>query len=307
MNKYIKIAIAAALSAACACSCSKQVATEKEPELVNVDLTLGIEEAMDALTRTATPLFPEDENWLFDYYLVQFNAEGVSVRTLHRRTNVSVGDLVVTDQVALQVISGGMLTFVANIVPANGDYSDNPGWEQGTTLKIADNIDTYKTIKFDMAERVQRAEAGTLHHTPMCGYWKGDITSSAPVTLTATLGRMIVRMNVIIDNQSTSAVTKVELKNAAAKAYIFPQVVNDALADGDYINLPANNVNIPAGTTSTVYFYTAPNFCTGGGKKTELTFTAGGKTGSIDLGSDLNSGDYNLYMNTIYTFNITLK
>ena len=307
MNKYIKIAIAAALSAACACSCSKQVATEKEPELVNVDLTLGIEEAMDALTRTATPLFPEDENWLFDYYLVQFNAEGVSVRTLHRRTNVSVGDLVVTDQVALQVISGGMLTFVANIVPANGDYSDNPGWEQGTTLKIADNIDTYKTLKFDMTERVQRAEAGTLHHTPMCGYWKGDITSAAPMLMTATLGRMIVRMNVIIDNQSTSAVTKVELKNAAAKAYIFPQVVNDALADGDYINLPANNVNIPAGTTSTVYFYTAPNFCTGGGKKTELTFTAGGKTGSIELGSDLNSGDYNLYMNTIYTFNITLK
>lgn len=306
MNKYIKIAIAAALAAACACSCSKQVATEKEPELVNVDLTLGIEEAMDALTRTATPLFPEDENWIFDYYLVQFNAEGVSVRTLHRRTAVSVGDLVVTDNVTLQVISGGMLTFVANIIPANGDYSDDPGWEQGSTMKIADNIDTYKTVKFDMTERVQRAEAGTLHHTPMCGYWKGDITSASTL-MTATLGRMIVRMNVIIDNQSTSAVTKVELKNAAAKAYIFPQVVNEALADGDYINLPANNVNIPAGTTSTVYFYTAPNFCTGGGKKTELTFTAGGKTGSIELGSDLNSGDYNLYMNTIYTFNITVK
>ena len=306
MNKYIKIAIAAALAAACACSCSKQVATEKEPELVNVDLTLGIEEAMDALTRTATPLFPEDENWIFDYYLVQFNAEGVSVRTLHRRTAVSVGDLVVTDNVTLQVISGGMLTFVANIIPANGDYSDDPGWEQGSTMKIADNIDTYKTVKFDMTERVQRAEAGTLHHTPMCGYWKGDITSASTLMM-ATLGRMIVRMNVIIDNQSTSAVTKVELKNAAAKAYIFPQVVNEALADGDYINLPANNVNIPAGTTSTVYFYTAPNFCTGGGKKTELTFTAGGKTGSIELGSDLNSGDYNLYMNTIYTFNITVK
>lgn len=306
MNKYIKIAIAAALAAACACSCSKQVATEKEPELVNVDLTLGIEEAMDALTRTATPLFPEDENWIFDYYLVQFNAEGVSVRTLHRRTAVSVGDLVVTDNVTLQVISGGMLTFVANIIPANGDYSDDPGWEQGSTMKIADNIDTYKTVKFDMTERVQRAEAGTLHHTPMCGYWKGDITSASTL-MTATLGRMIVRMNVIIDNQSTSAVTKVELKNAAAKAYIFPQVVNEALADEDYIDLPANNVNIPAGTTSTVYFYTAPNFCTGGGKKTELTFTAGGKTGSIELGSDLNSGDYNLYMNTIYTFNITVK
>lgn len=306
MNKYIKIAIAAALAAACACSCSKQVATEKEPELVNVDLTLGIEEAMDALTRTATPLFPEDENWIFDYYLVQFNAEGVSVRTLHRRTAVSVGDLVVTDNVTLQVISGGMLTFVANIIPANGDYSDDPGWEQGSTMKIADNIDTYKTVKFDMTERVQRAEAGTLHHTPMCGYWKGDITTASTL-MTATLGRMIVRMNVIIDNQSTSAVTKVELKNAAAKAYIFPQVVNEALADEDYIDLPANNVNIPAGTTSTVYFYTAPNFCTGGGKKTELTFTAGGKTGSIELGSDLNSGDYNLYMNTIYTFNITVK
>lgn len=307
MNKYIKIAIAAALAAACACSCAKQAATEKEPELVNVELNLGIEEAMDALTRTATPLFPEVENWIFDYYLVQFNAEGVSVRTIHRRTDVSVGDLVVTDNVALQAITGGMVTFVANILPANGDYSDDPGWEQGTILKIADNIDTYKTIKFDMAERIQRAEAGTLHHTPMCGYWKGDITSTNPMLMTATLGRMIVRMNVIIDNQSASEITGVQLKNASTKAYIFPQVVNEALDDADYMDLPANNVNIPAGKTSTVYFYSAPNFCTDGGLKTEVEFTAGGKTGSIKLGSDLNSGDYNLYMNTIYTFNITVK
>ena len=304
MNKYIKTAIAVALAAACACACSKQAATEKEPELVNVDLVLGIEDAQDALTRTATALFPEVENWIFDYYLVQFNAEGVSVRTLHRRTDVTVGDLVVTDQVPLQVISGGMLTFVANILPANGNYTYDPGWEEGSTLKIADNIDTYKTIKYDMTERVQMAEAGTMQHTPMCGYWKGDITSSSGTALTATLGRMIVRMNVIIDNQSGAPVTSVQLKNAATKAYIFPQVSNDALADADYIDLPANSVNIPDGETSTLYFYTAPNFC---GKKTSLTFTAGGKSGTVELGSDIPSGDYNLYMNTIYTYNITVK
>ena len=41
--------------------------------------------------------------------------------------------------------------------------------------------------------------------------------------------------------------------------------------------------------------------------ETKLAFTAGSKTGEVKLGSDPEAGDFNLYMNTIYTFNVTVK
>ena len=94
--------------------------------------------------------------------------------------------------------------------------------------------------------------------------------------------------------------------NTAAKAYYFPQVENTDLTADDYITL-SQNVNIANNKSATVYFYTAPNYCEGNGLHTKFEFTAGGKTGTVDLGSDVPNEHYNLYMNTIYTFNITVK
>ena len=300
---------AAAVTALLALACSKDVPSQ-EDGLVTANVTLNLADIQGEMTKASEGLYPEVENWIFDFFYVQFNADGISVRSGHRRTEVSIGSLVVTEAVMLQTVPGNStVTFVANVRPAGSSYSYVPNWENGSTILIADNIASYKAVKFDMTERLSMAEDGSLKHVPMCGYWVGPVTES-PFDLTATLGRMIVRLNVQITNNSGAALTQVALKDAAAKAYIFPQVDNTPLdADADYMDIPANTVDIAEGTSTMLCFYTAPNFCNGdGGKRTSLTFTkAGGQTASIELGNEAENGDFNLYMNTIYNYNITVK
>ena len=297
------------ITAALAVACNKEPVPQ-EDGLVTANVTLHLADIQGEMTKASEGLYPEVENWIFDFFYVQFNADGISVRSGHRRTNVTIGSLEVTEAVTLQTVPGNStVTFIANITPAGSTYSYIPPWENGSTIRIADNIASYKTVKFDMTERLTQAEAGSLKHTPMCGYWVGPVTSN-PFDLTATLGRMIVRLNVQVTNKSGAPLTEVALKNAAAKAYIFPQVDNTPLdADADYMDIPANPVTIADGASATLYFYTAPNFCDSeGGKRTSLTFTkAGGQTASITLGNEVESGDFNLYMNTIYNYNITVK
>ena len=95
--------------------------------------------------------------------------------------------------------------------------------------------------------------------------------------------------------------------NAAMKAYVFPQIANQPLKDADYSSV-SNTVSIANNGTANLYFYTAPNFCTGGGRRTTLSFTnTSGNTASMEIGDNPDGGDYNLYMNTIYTYTVTLK
>ena len=57
-----------------------------------------------------------------------------------------------------------------------------------------------------------------------------------------------------------------------------------------------------------VFFNFSHNFCGAGGNVTSLTFTnANGVEKTLELGNDVRKQDYNLYMNTIYSFNINLK
>ena len=286
-------------------SCGKQETNNtKESELVSIEVSFNIGDVLQNGTRSSNALYPEVENWIYDYYYSQFDSRGLLVQFGHRRAAVMTGDLVVTDNVTLHAGSNCTVAFVANIVPSGSTYGDNPGWESGTYQQIADNIDSYKLATFDMSERIQQAQAGTLRHMPMCGYWEGDITGNT--SMTATLGRMISRLNVTITNSGSAAVTQVTLNNASTRAYVYPQVQNLPLEVSDYTTL-TDNVTIAAGQTETLYFYTAPNYCNGGGKRTSLTFTAGSKTGTIDLGDNIDQDDYNLYMNTAYNFNINVK
>jgi len=313
MKRHIRTASLAALVAlSFSCARMEERNDVSEYNLVPVEFTLDLADVQGELTKASSGLFPEVENWIFDYYFVQFSSRGVSVVTGHRRTDVSVGDLVVKDTYWLYDTGDCTVAFIANISPYGADYGDDPQWKTDEGLiKISDNILGYQAMKFDMSKRLAAAEDGTLKHMPMCGYWKGSVTTANnteedPFQLTATLGRMMVRMNINVTNSSAATITSVALENAAAKAYLFPQVHNTALAEGDYTSF-SNPVSIAPGASGTVYFYTAPNFCDADNAST-LVFTAdNGKTATVKLGNDLSSGDYNLYMNTIYTFNLDLK
>lgn len=313
MNKYFKYTmVAAAAALACACTKNEAAGSLAGHEMVPVQITLDSEDVHGALTRSGSPLFPEMENWIFDYYYCQYDRDGVSVTSGHRRTDVTMGDLSVKDQIWLWDLEGGSIYFIANIVPADSPYNDDPGWQAGNVIKIADNTATLKTMKFDMTQRIAAAERGDLRHMPMCGYWEGDITPAVntegdPFHMTATLGRMIVRMNIHVTNKSGKTVTGVTLSNVSTKAYIYPQVVNAPLDDTDYTSF-TNDLSIANNGSASIYFYTAPNYCEKNGNVTTLTFThADGTTASLEVGNDVAVSDYNLYMNTIYTYTITLK
>ena len=313
MKRMISMASLAVI-AALSFSCAKAV-EEKAGEgyiRVPVEFTLDIADVQGELTRASGALFPEVENWIFDYYFIQFSSRGVSVVSGHHRASVTVGDLVVRETSWLYDTGDCTVAFIANISPAGADYDDDPGWKTDEgIIKISDNMLGFQEMKFDMGKRIAAVENGSLKHMPMCGYWQGSVTpdnntEENPFKLTATLGRMIVRMNVNITNRTSSAITSVALENASTKAYLFPQVENTALEAEDYTTL-INNVNIAPGATKSLYFYTAPNFCTAD-KASTLVFTAAnGKTADVKVGNDIDSGDYNLYMNTIYTFNLDLK
>ena len=321
MNNIIKfatIALAALTVIGCAKE-TKEAASQEKLVPVEVSFNIDMEDVVGDLTRANVSLFPEVENWIFDYYYVQFYSTGMSRTSGHRRTTVTMGDLEVRDQVWLYDLGECTITFVANIVPAGATYGDNPGWENTSTgvILIADNIDTYKTLKFDMTKRLQASEItpgqnGSLKHMPMCGYWEGSVTTannteSDPFHMSVTLGRMVSKLIVNVNNMSGSAIRTVKLDKAATAAYIFPQAENDVLEDDEYMSV-TNSVNIANNASSTLYFYTAPNFCETGGNVTTLTFTAAnGKSATIPVGSDVDDGDYNLYMNTIYTLNVDLK
>lgn len=313
MKRTISMLLAVAFAAlSISCSKTEEVNPEvKGAKMVPVQISLGLD---DDLTRASSALFPEVENWIFDYYYVQYTSRGISVTSGHRRADVTVGDMVVKDQIWLWDVGECTVVYIANIRPAGNPYGDAPTWESedGTTVLIADNLAAFKTMKFDMTQRLNAIENASLRHLPMCGYWEGVIdesvnTESDPFKMTAHLGRMISRLNLSIANNSGVAIKKVTLNNASKKAYLYPQAENTILEDGDYMDIP-NDVNIPAGGHLALTFYTAPNFCEAGGNVTSLTFTnVNDVERTLELGNDVRKQDYNLYMNTIYSFTINLK
>ena len=94
MKTFSKILMAFAI-ASLPFACTKTEKNEpKGAKMVPVELSLGIDGAQGDLTRAASALFPEVENWVFDYYYVQYTSRGISVTSGHRRADVTVGDMV---------------------------------------------------------------------------------------------------------------------------------------------------------------------------------------------------------------------
>ena len=323
MNKNSIIFAILALSFL-AIGCSK---TEKEnnaeKDFVTVQLSVSAADAQGG-TRSDMPLFPEQENWIWDFYYVQYDNMGRSAVSGHIRANATQGLLSVSENVLVRPAEETTILVVANIDPYNGNYGDLPvpSWQVGDAIFIGgiENegfLSAAKVTKFDMTKRLTRDAEGhysTLKHMPMCGYWKGSIPEGTSTsTINIALGRMVARMNVNITNNSDYDVSEVTLNNVAKSAYVYPQASNTPLAAEDYLSSPVTqSVSIPHGTSKTLYFYTAPNYCDAD-HITSIQFRYGSKVSPAkQLGSYIVSetepekNDYNLYMNTIYTYNIEL-
>jgi hypothetical protein len=220
----------------------------------------------------------------------------------------------------------------------------NPGESSAQFKDIFDNeTDALKAEIFSnfrstlVTVPIARINDGSEDKILMCGYWEGTPTEGASINV--MLGRMIARLNITLENQSsvafiTSTVNKkkydrrlnVQLTNVPTKTYLFPSVDANALDYKDttnYTTLSDDQVTIKAPTSTTnyssnLYYYVAPNYCNSesGATKIILSYNnnnssedVDNKTATIVLGTDApgtSNRDLNLYHNTIYNFTITL-
>jgi len=274
-------------------SCEQRL-VDDDPEIVEVTLTLS----GAPLAKADSPLIPDVENLIYDVWILQYDKMGllIDIGTSHARETDS-GSLTAKVTTTFAVGEGNTICVLANL--DRGDASAVRTWPQTLTeFKTSCNV-------VDISDDIVAANDGTLTDMPMFGYWEGDI-SNVDNNVQVSLGRMLTRINLVINNKTASAVYVTSITNASKKAYAFPDVNHEPLPDGAYYDITLNQ-SVAAKGAKELYFYTAPNFTDGTANATALNIT--GKSPVI-LSNGSRSDDprdYNLYHNSNYTFTINVN
>ena len=289
IGKILVAAAAMGMIAAC-----ESMVENTGVETVEVCLSLG----GTPLVKADSPLIPDVENLIYDVWVLQYDKMGllIDAGTSHERQTMT-GSLTATVTKTFVVGEGCTVCVLANLDRGNARASRV--WPQ--------TLNEFKTSVgvVDLTDDIAKANAGTLTDMPMFGYWEGDI-SVEKHNVQVSLGRMLSRINLVINNKSASDCSVESITNVSEKVYAFPDVYHNPLPDDSYTKLIVNQV-ISAGSTSEMYFYMAPNFTDDEQNATVLNFSNGksvilsnGAPGTADR-------DYNLYHNSNYTFTINLK
>ena len=271
----------------------EQVCVDDEPKTVEVVLSLS----GAPLAKADSPLIPDVENLIYDVWILQYDKMGLLIDkgTSHERATSS-GLLTATVTTTFAVGEGNTICVLANL--DRGIVSPVRPWPQTLNeFKTSPNV-------IDLSSDIDGANAGTLEDMPMFGYWEGGISVETN-NVQVSLGRMLTRINLVINNQSGSTQTVESMSNVSKKVYVFPDVDHAALPDDAYMPVEINR-DVASGKTAELYFYMAPNFTAGEEKATKLNI--GGKTVILSNGAPSDSPrDFNLYHNSNYTFTINVK
>lgn len=260
-----------------------------------VELTLDL--GCAPLTRADSPLIPDVENLIYDVWILQYDNMGllIDAGTSHARTT-DQGSLTATVTTTLAIGNGCTICVLANL--DREDSRASRVWPQ--------TLNEFKTSTsvVDLAEDVKAANDGTLKDMPMFGYWEGDIDVKTN-NIQVSLGRMLTRINLVINNQTSSACHITSFSNVSHKCYVFPNIMHNPLPEDAYEDVTIGK-QVAAGATAEMYFYMAPNFTSGAENATRLNI--GDKQVILSNGApDSPVRDYNLYHNSNYTFTINLK
>lgn len=271
----------------------EHVRLNDDQETVEVTLTLN----GAPLAKADSPLIPDIENLIYDVWILQYDKMGLLIDkgTAHERATSS-GSLTATVTTTFAVGEGNTICVLANL--DNGNASAARTWPQTLNeFRTSCNV-------IDLSSDIDGANAGTLEDMPMFGYWEGGISVETN-NVQVSLGRMLTRINLVINNQSGSTQTVESMSNVSKKVYVFPDVDHAALPDDAYMPVEINR-DVASGKTAELYFYMAPNFTAGEEKATKLNI--GGKTVILSNGAPSDSPrDFNLYHNSNYTFTINVK
>ena len=281
------------LLAVCAC---EEVAVDNDLKTVQVSFSLSGAPQMKA----DSPLIPDVENLIYDVWILQYNDKGllIDAGTSHERKTNS-GALVATVTATLAVLDNCTICVLANL--DRGKHDAVRTWPQTLTeFKTSAEI-----LAEDIRDDIMAANNSTLGDMPMFGYWEGNIENNKD-NIQVSLGRMLTRINLVINNKTGAAHTATSITNMAIKGYAFPDVKHAPLPDDAYETLEINQ-SIGAGSTKEFYFYTAPNFTDGESRATKLNFSSGKSVILSNGAPGINNRDYNLYHNSNYTFTINIE
>lgn len=268
-----------------------------EPETVEVTLSL----CGTPLAKADSPLIPDVENLIYDVWILQYDKMGLLIDkgTSHARAS-SPGSLTATVTTTFATGEGNTICVLANL--DRGNASAERTWPQTLTeFKTSTSV-------VDLAADIDAANAGTLTDMPMFGYWEGDISVETN-NVQVSLGRMLTRVNLVVNNNSSSEISLTSLSKVSTKVYAFPDVNHDPLP-ADAYNEIAVGQSLAAGASKELYYYMAPNFTEGAENATVLNITKGGETKTTILSNGAPSDsprDYNLYHNSNYTFTINVN
>lgn len=271
----------------------EQVCVDDEPKTVEVVLSLS----GAPLAKADSPLIPDIENLIYDVWILQYDKMGLLIDkgTSHERATSS-GSLTATVTTTFAVGEGNTICVLANLDKGNASAART--WPQTLNeFKTSCNV-------IDLSSDIDGANDGTLEDMPMFGYWEGGISVETN-NVQVSLGRMLTRINLVINNQSGSTQNVTSMSNVSKKVYVFPDVDHAALPDSAYMTVDIKRV-VASGKTAELYFYMAPNFTAGEDNATKLNI--GSETVILSNGAPSDSPrDFNLYHNSNYTFTINVK
>lgn len=276
--------------------------------VVTVGLTLNMEEGLTAGgTRAVSPLIPDKENFISDIWVIQYDMHGVirNQFTRHYRETVDVPP-------ALQLESFPIDLAVLNDCTVCLIVNRNPH----QTNLISPWKNTFEEFKEQYLDINYLSESGNsglpdVDLLPMFGYWQGDITAST-TSLSVLLGRMLARVNLVVENATSAALSdvNVSISNAVRRAYYYPLSVNAAFAASAYTSFSDAIGTLAAGEKAYLYYYLAPNIAPVSGDETTVTVQAVKEgmvrsTAAVALGST--PDEPSIYRNYNYTITLSLK
>ena len=311
-----------------ATGCGKEINDPQSPgneeKMIVVPLHLSAAEyELDETTKSLSPYIPDVENLIGDIWVIQYSSRGILLpsSTYHYRKNDS-GDLVVDDLYYASATSGGV-ALVESTEPCTVCFIANMG---DNVPEWPDNIYSFQEIMVPVLDTDPSVHPERL---PMCGYYHGPVTHGSQVSV--SLGRMVTRLNIVINNMTGEAMSNlnVALTNAPRYAHLYPYSDVTALnpAETEAIRtLRDTGLSLAAGESVNLYYYIAPNLYGEVWPTTlwvtcHLDSTDQDAKGAMILGDTVPPAsdqdvyppvvnpdrDLRLYSNNMYTFTINIK
>jgi hypothetical protein len=249
----------------------------------------------DMMTRSTSPYTSDVENLIYDIRVLQYNKMGI-LRVNELCFHVDGGTTQV-NSLSANLISGSNNTLVV-LVNMEESKFDYPALL--TTLKSTKYPFTY--------------DASTKC-LPMTGSYTGDIT--ADQTLNITLGRLAVRINLIITNSYGKTLSNVDVKltHIPTKTYLYIDTKGvEDLTEDDYEESPSELYTEGSvsswknSSTTYFYYYMLPNYCSKKDNAPRVNISATVNENYVSYSYKLgeSGSSYTLYPNSIYNASLNL-